>query len=709
VRTSGVDQLRDILAPRTVAVIGASESAAKFGGRVMHFLLKHRYRGTILPIHPTAGAILGIRAWRSVAEAPGPIDVALLAAPRVHIPDAVAQCAAAGVKGCVIITADFAEVGEEGARREAELVASARRHGMRIIGPNCLGFVNTTLDLALTSSVALAVEPLPRGPIGLVSQSGSLMAAQVSHALDLGTGFTLCVTVGNEADVDACDVIEFLVEDPPTRAVCAYLEGIRDGRRFLVLADRARAAGKPLLVVKSGRTDAGRRVALSHTASLAGAWDVLEAACREHAVILLDDPEAMIMTADLLIRYGAPRSDGVGLLCASGGTLAVSADRIGAAGLRFSEPGATTRAKLAGRIPPSRPLNPLDLGGLARERAVSDGTAIFDAFAEDPEVGAIALVVATGPQLDERVREWGARATHHGKPTVITLTPGSLVDGARRTLREMRVPFVNRLDDGVRVLAGAIAWGEALRLPVVPPVRPPGCMAADAIAPGTTGLLTEPETKRLLAVAGIRVTREAVATSVEDAVRAAADTGFPVVLKAVARGLVHKSDIGAVQLGLADAAAVAAAWKTIRDAVDRHAPTAAFEGCVVQELAAGGIELILGAQYDPVFGPVVLVGGGGVQVELAKDVALGIAPVSTVTAHRMLDRLRIRPLLAGYRGRAAGDVDAIADAIVRLSWLAHDLGPRLAELDVNPLLARPPGEGVIALDARATLRNARSP
>ena len=304
---AAVTLLQLVLNPRSVAVVGASESPQKFGGRVMNFIAKHGFAGAVWPINPGATTVLGKRAYPRVGDAPGPIDVALLAVPAAQMSAAIDDCGRAGVAACIVLTADFAEAGPDGDARQEELVRIARSHGMRLIGPNCLGFINPGLRLALTSSVALAAEPMPVGSIGLVSQSGSLMAALISHAQDLGTGFTVAASVGNQADLEICDFIEYFLHDPATRAICAYVEGLRDGPRFLALAARCREARKPLLVVKAGRSAAGACITRSHTASLAGSDAAWTAACRAHAVVLLDDPEALIQCADFLVRFEAPR------------------------------------------------------------------------------------------------------------------------------------------------------------------------------------------------------------------------------------------------------------------------------------------------------------------------------------------------------------------------------------------------------------------
>jgi acetyl-CoA synthetase (ADP-forming) len=696
--------LTPILNPQTVAVLGASENTGKFGGRVMNFLKRYGFAGRIVPVNPGQTSILGIPAFPNVAACPDRIDVALVALPAATLPGVIEECGRAGVRCCVVLTSDFAEIGADGAAREAEIVSIARRHGMRLIGPNCLGFINPHLRLPLTSSIALAADPMPSGPIGLVSQSGSLMASVISHAQDLGTGFSVCVTVGNQADLEVCDFIDYMIEDPQTRAICAYIEGLRDGRRFLALAERARFAGKPIIAVKAGRSEVGSRITQSHTASLAGSHAAWEAACRQHAVILLDDPESMVQCAHFLTAFGPPRNDGIAVFSGSGGTMAVTADRIAAAGLRLADLSAATRAKLATYVPENRPVNPLDIGGLARDLGLRSAQDVYDWLADDPDVGVVLPVVATTPQLEDKVRAWGQRALERKMPTALLFTPGSLVDGARQAMRDIGCPFTNRLDDTLRVIRAVVEYAAASRGARAPALVPAGFDPAHcATAATTVGALTEPQAKALIAAAGIPLLAETLATTPDAAVAAAHAAGYPVAMKGVCRALVHKSDAGAVQLNLANETAVRVAWSEIAAAVAGAIPGAAMEGCLVAPMAGAGVEMIVGAKYDAQFGPLIVIGAGGVLVELLADVQTALAPVTPAEARAMLERLRAWKLLQGVRGRLPADIDALVDAVVRVSHLAAVLGPRLIELDINPLLVKTRGEGTVALDARATL------
>jgi acyl-CoA synthetase (NDP forming) len=696
--------LRDILNPRSIAVIGASSDTLKFGGRVIRYVVDHGYGGRIVPVNPSATHVCGIPAFATIGAASGTIDVAVLAVPTPHIASSLEECGKVGVKCAVVITADYAEIGAEGKARQDELVAIARRHGIRLIGPNCLGFINPHANLALTSSVALALKPMPKGNIGVVSQSGSVMASLITNARDVGAGVSVAASIGNQADLELCDFIEYFADDPNTKAIAIYAEGLRDGKRFIAAARRCREAGKPLVIAKSGTTEAGSRLTQSHTASLAGTHAVFEAVCREEAVCLVDDPERAIMAAHLLARFGAPRGEGVAVLSPSGGTVAVAADRVTRAGLKIAELSPATATRLRNYIPPTRPLNPLEFGGLPTNKSFEVNTEALGWLREDPNVAAVLLAAASAPQVDEKIKRWGEIALAGDKPVVLVLCPGSLVDKGRAELRTLGCPFVNRMDDAIGVLRAAMDYGNALRRVRANPERPAEIgdvnATADRFAPGT---LTEHETKALLAAAGIPVTREIEVARVEEAPSAAAALGFPVALKAVSRQVSHKSDAGGVQLGLHDELSVRDAAARIADSLARYLPSAALEGLLVQEMAHGELEVIVGSRWDVQFGAVVMVGLGGVYVELLGDVQMALAPVSHLRTVEMLGALKGWPLLAGTRGRAPLDVDALAGTIVRVSWLAAELGPRLIELDANPVLVRRAGEGVTAVDARATL------
>lgn len=705
VSTRGPDteaDLRAILNPRAVAIVGATDDQSKFGGRALRYLQRHEFAGNIFPVNPRRAELLGFRCYPNIRDVKLPIDVALLTVPASHLITAVEDCGAAGVRGCIVVTSDFAETGEEGVRRQAELVAVARKAGVRLIGPNCLGFVNPGHKLALSSSVTLAVDYLPRGGIGLVCQSGSVMASMISHAFDDGAGFSVCATVGNQADINACDFIDYFAGDPATKVICAYLEGISDGAKFVDAAKRCREAGKPLLVVKAGRTEAGASITQSHTASLAGSYEVFEAVCRQHSVILMDDPDNMLKAAEFLSAYGAPAGDGIAAMTPSGGTAAITGDRISAAKLRLAQLGPQSVGALHEIFSASRHVNPLDVGGMPGEVMMEAAVRPLEIFGRDSDVGMVLVVIATSPALDRKAAAWSEVAMECGKPVIFVLTPGSILDPVRKVLRDLGRPYCNSLDQAIAVLracasAAVPAGGEEARRPAYAgdPAR-----IVQGIAERQ---LLEPEAKSLLAAVQIPVTREAVAKDADTAVKLAQGFGGPVVLKAVSRDIIHKSDVGGVKVGLRTDADIRSAFRSILANVAANAPNACLDGLLVQEMAKPGIEMIIGARHDPQFGPVVLVGMGGIYVELLSDVQMAPAPVSRRQARALVEGLKAWPLLDGGRGRPKADVEALAEAIERLSWLAADLAGQLNDIEVNPIFVGNAGAGVVAVDARASL------
>jgi acyl-CoA synthetase (NDP forming) len=694
-----------ILNPRSVAVIGASEDVSKFGGRIIYYLTRHHFPGTIVPVNPARATIRGLPAYKSIGDAPVVVDVAILAVPPDSLIAACRACADAGVGCCVVMTTGFAEIGPVGRARQDELEVLSRESGMRVVGPNCMGMIVPTSAMALTSSLVLEHGELAAGRIGLISQSGALMVSIYDRARAAGLGFSACTSLGNQSDVEICDFLEFMIDDTATDAICLYVEGFRDPHRFLTLAARARARGKPLLMVKSGRTEAGVRAAMSHTASLAGAYDVLASACEERGVLLLDDPDDMIRAADALLRFGTPNGDGVGVLSPSGGGGATGIDRVVERRLRPADLDEATRSGLTPFLLPSFRNNPIDLGG--RTVALAGSAAVetlVRTFAAAPDIGALCVLLTTVPDFTETARAIGSGLLASRKPFVLAVTPGPSADGPRAALREIGCPYFDSVDSALRVLGTLMEARRLTALPVpVAVARPPGLPAAASLSSLPGGQLTELEVKSLARSYGVPTCEERLCVDIEAAVAAAGTIGYPVALKPVCRDLIHKSDIGAVKLNLRDEAALRSAWRDVMGAVGQALPGAAIEGGLVLKMASGVIEVIFGARNDPQFGPVLLLGAGGTTVELDKDVVLALAPVSADTARRLFGKLRIAPLLDGWRGRAPLDLAALADAASRFSILAQDLGERLIEMELNPVLVGEKGAGVTAVDGRATL------
>jgi len=698
--TQPLQTVRDILHPRSVAIVGASDSEQKWGGRLLRYMLRHRHDGPLYPINARASELMGLPAYPSLLNCPGPVDLAILLVPREHVRAAVEDCVAKGVGCALCITAGFAETGDQGRADENELVAMARAGGVRLIGPNCMGLMNAHHKLCATTGVVMGtLDQLPAGGIGMASQSGALMGAMISRGVDIGAGFSSTVSVGNQADLDLNDFFEYLIDDPKTEVITLYMEGVKDAPRFTALLERAAAAGKPVCIAKSGRSEAGAKAAASHTASLAGSWSAFEATCRRWGVYLFETIYDLLQGALLLQRGKRAASNRVAIFSGSGGGGALLTDALEAHGLRLAELSEATQQAVAAVLPATHRQLPFDFGMLnhaaAPDPQVAGGSIgiALDRALHDDGVDAGILLLTTQPGQELVVQAAMAAADRSSKPLLFVQGAGNHGEIARQMLRAAGHGYFDSPHDALKVLEVLTTRRE----PEPPTEVLPG-IQVPADLPG--GFLTEPDARRLLEAAGIPTTRWQFAADTEAAVQAARALGDAVAIKAVSARIVHKSDIGGVKLGLRGDAAVRQACNDIAAAA-RAAGVETLDGFLVTEMWRADTELILGVQRDPDFGPLVMVGAGGVLVELMKDVQLAPAPLSHATARAMLGRLRCLPLLTGYRGRPAADLDAIADTMVRLGALAADTSARLSELDINPLFIA--GDRIAAADARATL------
>lgn len=699
-KDNGALDLSAYMNPRSVAVIGASEDQSKFGGRLYRMLLHHGYTGTVYPINPARKTLLGIRTYPSVADLPEAPDIVVMAIPHAKVLEEVDTCARKGARCGIVITSKFSDAGEEGAALEREVVNAARRGGMRLIGPNCLGVISPAHRLVLCSSPALDVDTLAHSPIGFVSQSGALMATLFDRAQGQGIGFSHCVSVGNQADLELCDFVEWMIHDPATQVICTYIEGIKSPGRLVALARQARAAGKPWLAVKAGKTSIGSRAAFSHTASMAGDYASLEAVFRRENIVLMEDPAAMLLLASAMARYPGRRVDQVAVITTSGGGGALSADRLSEAGIPLAEFEPATAEKLAELYSEGQAQNPIDVGGRRHEVGanasdISERTARI--ALDDGRVDAALMVLTTAPALRDVTRYLAEGAVRSGKPSLFVMQPGQAADESRQVLSARRQPFSNSLGEAVEALAAWRAWSAYRERGE--PVRPPDCPPAAY----PSGELGEFESKQLLGSIGIPVNRERLAATKQEALACAAEVGFPMAVKVVSPDIVHKSDVGGVLLNIADETQLARGLQEMLERIAAERPDARLHGFSLQAMESGELELILGARCDPQFGPQVMVGSGGVLVEALKDIVVLPAPIDMDTAREALARLRVAALMGRYRGRPALDVHSVADALVRLGWLAADLAQRDFEIEINPLKLKAQGQGCIAVDARARL------
>ncbi len=687
----------DLMQPRSVCVVGASEDEAKFGGRIMRNLLDQEFAGEIVPINPNRLQVFGHRAFPSISAAGRQVDLVIVAVPRDSASAVVREAGAAGAKGVIVVSSQFSDAGTDAGRAaERSLVEAAHQSGTRIIGPNCIGIVSPANSFALCPSPVLPGRPPLKGPVGLVSQSGAMMGTALDRARAQGVGFSHCFSIGNQADLDLCDFVDYLIEDPSTRVICTYVEGFKSPAKMAPSARRARAAGKPWLLLKAGRTQAGSAAAFSHTASIAGEYSTIEAVCRELGIVLMDDVEAMIALGSVMSRHPYCKGRNIALISPSGGGCAMAADRLIESGLELATLSRETVETL-GPMYPGGAANPIDVGAAKDGASMSFALETHAAVLADPAVDICLTILTAAPDITAFARMACDGARGSQKALLAVVATGDAGNGAREVFKENGVTFVETLDTAVRLLHG---WSRFTRW--TEPSKAGALDVAPSVHfPGGVSVLDDTATKALLQAVGIRVNHGAFATTPADAARSAENIGFPVVLKIASPDIVHKSDAGGVVLGLTSPAAVSDAATRMLERARAAVADARIEGFLVQEQTPAGVELLVGARRDVQFGMMVVVGAGGTLTELLGDVCIAPAPVSAARAQQMLQGLKMAPLFSGFRGRPPADLEAACNAISRFSQLVHVAADRIDEMEINPLIVLE--HGCVAVDARAKL------
>ena len=719
-RGSGLHGLDAILRPRSVAVIGASRERGTIGAELFHNLIAHGFAGVVYPVNPRAPVVQSVRAYPDLAHLPGPVDLALIAVPAAQVLEAVRACAAHGVQGVVVISAGFKEVGDEGAARERELVEVVRAHGMRLVGPNCLGVVNTEPAVRLDATFA-PVFP-PPGMVAFSSQSGALGLAILETATQLNLGISHFVSIGNKADVSSNDLIEYWERDPGTAVILLYLESFGNPRRFTRIARRV-ARRKPIAIVKSGRTRAGMRAAMSHTGSLAGTDKAVDALCVQSGVIRTDTIEELFDVAMLVAHQPIPRGRRVGIVTNAGGPGIMASDACESHRLEVPELGEATLEGLRAFLPREAGIrNPVDMIASARPESFERAVHLV---ADDPGIDAVLVIyvppIVTQPEEVAQAIVRGAEAAGHAaaargvpaKPVLACFMGSHGVPDALRSLSESNVPSYTFPESAAIALARAADYGVWLakpegRIPALGEID--GSRADDAIAgalgraaAGAPAWLRPAEVRALLGAYGIASPEQAVATDADAAVAAARRIGFPVAVKLVSDAVTHKSEVGGVVLDVADESGVRAAFTGIAARLRTAGQARDMQGVAVQAMVRDGIEAIVGVTHDPSFGPMLMFGLGGTQVELLKDVVFRLPPITDLDAAEMVRAPRGFPLLEGYRGGPAADIAALETLLLRVSQLVGD-HPEIVEMDLNPIKALAPGRGCRVVDARVAVR-----
>jgi acetate---CoA ligase (ADP-forming) len=698
--TAAAAAIRVLLQPSAIAVIGASRDPSSVGGRLLHNLLSGPFQGVVFPVNPSAAAVQGVPAYPAVTDVPGHVDVAFIAVPAASVIEVARQCASKGVRGLIVISAGFGETGAEGAERQHELLEVCRASGMRLIGPNCMGVVNTDPDLLLNGTFSTAWPPT--GRVGFLSQSGALGLAVMGQAAALGLGLSTFVSVGNKADVSGNDLLCYWEQDERTDMILLYLESFGNPRRFGRLARRI-GRTKPIVAVKSGRSAAGRRAASSHTGALLAASDTtVDALFRQHGVIRTDTLEEMFDVGTLLANQPVPRGNRVAIVTNAGGLGILCADTCEANGLVVPELAAETETALRSFLPDEASVsNPVDM--IASATPEEYGRAITK-VAGDPGIDAMIAVYIPPVELDapaiatamvEAVAAIGERIP------VLTCFMSSRGSPEALQGQGIRVPSFPYPEQAAIALARATELGawRARSDGAVPTfdVREDEAAAviADALTRGD-GWLTPDEVRTLLDCYGIPTAKQARATSPEEAGTIAASFSGAVALKAI--GPLHKTEAGGVSLDVPPGEVEAAARTMAARVVEAGQP---LEGFIVQAMVAPGVEMLVGAVADPVFGPVIAVSSGGVTVELTRDVAVRVAPLTDRDADEMVRSLATFPLLDGFRGAPKADVEALLDVVLRIGAIATAY-ETISEMDCNPVIVS--GDGAVVVDARVAVR-----
>jgi acetate---CoA ligase (ADP-forming) len=702
---ASMNAVRTFLQPASVAVIGASRDSSSIGGQLFRNLLMSEFHGAVFPVNPKATVVQGVPAYASIRDVPGDVELAFVTVPAAFVAQVARECGEKGVRGLVVISAGFGETGGEGPKRQEELLEVCRAYGMRLIGPNCMGVVNTDPEIRLNGT--FATNAPPPGRVGFLSQSGALGLAVFEYATDLGLGLSTFVSVGNRSDIDSNDLIAYWQANERTDVILLYIESFGDSRRFGHLA-REVARTKPIIAVKSGRSAAGARAAASHTGALLATSDVtVDALFRQGGVIRTDTLEEMFDVATLLANQPAPQGDRVAIVTNAGGLAILCADTCEANGLKVPPLSDATKERLRAFLPAEASVgNPVDMIASATaddyERAIST-------IGEDPDVDAI-IVIYIPPQVakaDEIARgiALGVEEVGGRIPVVTTFMSARGLPEALQG-EATRVPSYAFPEQAAIALAHAAEYGRwrahpAGQQPHFHDTKPDE--AASVIAAGLErggGWLTDEEVEHLLTCYGIPLVRSVRGSSPEEVGAAADQIARPVALKAFGPQIVHKTDLGAVRLGLSGSREVTPAAREMSERL--AAAGAPAEGFVVQEMVGGGVEMLVGVAHDPLFGPVVACSAGGTAVELVRDVAVRITPLTDLDVSEMVRSLKTFPLLDGFRGAPKADVGGLEEVILRVGELVEG-HPEVAEMDCNPVMVLP--HGALVVDARVRLRD----
>ena len=686
--------LESLLRPQSVAVIGASDNPARIGGRPIYSMLKDNFQGKLFPVNPNRDIVQGLQAYPNISSVPVPVDSAVISVPENVALQVIKECAESGVKSAVVFTSGFAETGTAGLDAQQQIAKIASDSGMRILGPNCLGVFNLSAGWFGTFANTLASKKIPTGPIGIVTQSGAYGGHLFTITQNRGVGTNYWVTTGNEVDIDVAEVIKFYASEPEIRVIISYAEGIKNGNRMREALQAARNAKKPIIFMKVGSTEAGARAAASHTASLAGEDAIYDGLFKQYGVYRAETTEEMADVA-YACQFGRyPNGPKIGLQTISGGIGVQMADAASKKGFDVAPLPKSTQEKIIKLIPFAGVNNPVDFTGqVLNERKLLEDSMRFviDEADYDSQILYLASLPISEFTKDISLEIFTALRKRYPEELMFLSMIGP--QESRKPYEEIGYPCFEDHSLAVRAMAALRYFAEVFK------------QGKQKVIPSTKGNklarleknISEFEAKSILSAAGIPANREILTQSCEEAIEAQKTIDGPVVLKVASPDIPHKTEIGGVLLNLTTKEEVEESYQKLITNVQSNAPKAKIDGIIVAEMITGGIETVLGVTKDPVFGPTVMFGLGGVFVEVLKDVTFRVAPFGPKEAHRMIDEIRGRAVLDGARGAPPADIDALANAISTLSIFAAENSDTIQTIDINPFLALP--KGAVAVDA----------
>jgi acyl-CoA synthetase (NDP forming) len=698
------DQMTYLLSPKSLVIVGASADYSKFTGRTVKYLLKYRYPGKLYAVNPGRTEVSGIPCFPSVKDLPEAVDTAFIQIAAKAVPAVIEQCIEKQVKSIIIHAAGLGESGEEGKKTQQRIKAQIREAGIRVVGPNCAGIVNMTQNMILSPIACYEIDDLPVGRIGLISQSGGLTGAYVSRAADRGIGFSYVISTGNEMDLGVSEFAHYLLRDKNTDAIAIFLEALRNVELFREVALDAMDRGKPIVVLKVGRTEVGARAAASHTGALTGADAIYDAFFRQYGIVRVETLEDLFEVPALFCKTKPPKGRNVGIITTTGGGATIVLEAAAQAGLQFPSPSDDTIREATAFLPSfAAKSNPLDVTMSGTGGGFQKG---LELLMNDDTFDMIVGVVGTSSQFEPHlgVQPIVEVCRDAKKPLAAFCNPNAA--DALRLFEKNGIPSFRTPESCGRGLGYLVKYGEALdrfnrgkgqQRTAAP--ETPAAVEARTILENAGSVLNEYDSKRVLSAYGIPVTREKMTDDVEEAKQAAREIGYPIVMKVMSADIPHKTEADVIKLGVSTEDALVASYSELLEKAKKFKAGVRIDGVLIQEMAQKGVELIIGMKRDASFGPVIMFGLGGIFVEVFKDVAFRVPPLSLPDAWEMIGEIKGSKLLNGYRGAEKMDIDAIASALLSVANLSLDLGEEIRELDINPLIVYPQGKGIRVVDA----------